>query len=438
MAIYTNYARYLKAKEFKKMIEDQGDTYMLLGLGNPFWDSIVENAVAKMPVAPYNTSIMKAGIFTENQFFDGECHQSFISATRVEGGSGYSGITVDDRMDHSNPSSGVYIDLVKKCLPPFPCSWEDDSTNPRVIYSSNNVNIALGALKSYFIDPNTKHLYGPGAGDSVHDYGVEELPLGDSQESIVYRQAYADMYLRGMALANGIIHPVGLLGAVRCNVNFVKDLGADESAYIGAVNQIWYGDRFWQILDSDPLDETPIEEYLKENDDLPHHLLFNATINPMQLAPELKIDQNIVPRHIAIFVRHRDDRAENELVDDEQQPVLKHDPPGKKYYPVNGTTIFNFGQYHYTETRDDHDQVTISWPNLPDKLPAGYTDDPEHPYSNATEYWLDHMLNFTLPVKTSDGKIYPDGEFKFILNDYIKGSVRDKHSIDRIGYVLGF
>lgn len=438
MAIYTNYARYLKAKEFKKMIEDQGDTYMLLGLGNPFWDSIVENAVAKMPVAPYNIAIMKINSANENQFFDASCHQSFISATKNE--SSYSSITVDDVMIASSPTADSYLDLIQKCLPPFPCSWEDDPLHTRVVYSSSNISsITLGELKNYFIDPGTRHLYGSGGDTGIHDYGAEDIPLGDSQENIIYRQAYADMYLRGRALASGITHPVGLLGAVKCNVNFVKDLGADERTYTGAVNQIWYGDRFWEILDSDPLDSTSIEQYFKTEDDLPHHLLFNATINPMQLAPELKIDQNVVPRHIAIFVRHRDDRAEVEQVDGVDQAVLVHDAPGPRYYPVDGNTIFNLGQCFYREETDEHDQTSVSWEGLPTKFPPDYDEsDPENPYSNATEYWLDHMLNFTLPVKTSDGKIYPDGEFKFILNDYIKGSVRDKHSIDRIGYVLGF
>ena len=99
MAIYTNYARYLKAKEFKKMIEDQGDTYMLLGLGNPFWDSTTDETVAKMPVAPYNTDIMtgitgwsynsSTGTYThgdplnvdQNQFSDTEAYQYFSVGT---------------------------------------------------------------------------------------------------------------------------------------------------------------------------------------------------------------------------------------------------------------------------------------------------------------------------------------------------------------------
>jgi hypothetical protein len=45
------------------------------------------------------------------------------------------------------------------------------------------------------------------------------------------------------------------------------------------------------------------------------------------------------------------------------------------------------------------------------------------------------VLDFTLPV---DGDKYPDGDFKFLLNDYIHGHVREVHSVDRFGYIVGF
>ena len=112
----------------------------------------------------------------------------------------------------------------------------------------------------------------------------------------------------------------------------------------------------------------------------------------MQLCADLKIDQNIVPRQIAIFVRKRIEGVQ-----------------GPKYYPVNNSTVFNFGQYTSEE-----------WENLT----------------------IENKLNFALPVSNGTDK-FPgsaddDTDFKYILSDYIKGSVRDKHSIDRIGYVLGF
>ena len=56
MAIYTQYGRYLKAKQFKEMLEDKYEAYMLFGLGNPKWTDSNENQ--PMPFGPHNTNIL--------------------------------------------------------------------------------------------------------------------------------------------------------------------------------------------------------------------------------------------------------------------------------------------------------------------------------------------------------------------------------------------
>ena len=435
MAIYTQYARYLKAREFKKMIEDQGDTYMLLGLGNPFWDTWDEESQissVKMPVAPYSTEIMTHAdehiTADQNQFYDITTQQNFMSGTYDASSHSYTSANQKCTIENSVPKDYTYANAVKNILPPFPCTWSGDE----VIYSSGTgqsvTEIKLSNYQNYIIDHTDNS-----AQDQLYEYSNDNfspvtlvsLPAGSTVNDIIYRQAYAEMYLRGAAIKAGVFHPCGLLGAVRCDINFVKDLGTDDSVYTGAVNQIWYGDRYWEIID-DPLNEedNTLEKYINVggNDDsaskekiFPHHLLFNATINPMKLCPSLKIDQNIVPRHIAIYVRKQ---KENENTGENDPALIR----GPRYYSVvpsnSEVNVFNFGQYE--KTSDGYNP----------SLPSGVTV---------------NMLNFTLPVNIKEGDTTHQygntddaTDFKFILNDYIKGSVRDKHSIDRIGYVLGF
>lgn len=400
MAIYTNYARYLKAKKFKDMIsgagDNAGDTYMLLGMGNPFWDYIPEGAedgdtAAKMPVAPYNTSIVTVGDANSNQFYDVLCQQCFISESKRT-------FVVEDGV----PKDDTYAKAVKDVLPPFPCNWHDNDSAHIYVSTTNTdkLPITINEFQNYYINSDNRivHIKEDDSGADEPWPNAEILPSGSSAQDVLYRQAYADMYLRGQAIKGGIIHPVGLLGAVKCNVSFVKDIGTNESSYQGKINQIWYGDRFWEILDEDPVAKALQDNTdLPDDKDIPHHILFNATINPMMLCPELRIDQNIVPRQIAICVRKKPTPSGTENLSPD-------------YFPVNDTNVFNFGQY----TQAYIDNPT----NLPGKT----------------------ILNFTLPVKVND-KIYPGGndtDFKILFVDYIRGSVRDNHSIDRIGYVLGF
>ena len=73
MAIYTQYGRYLKAKQFKEMLEDKYEAYMLFGLGNPKWTDSNENQ--PMPFGPHNTNILLYETSTTNQFYDANVQQ---------------------------------------------------------------------------------------------------------------------------------------------------------------------------------------------------------------------------------------------------------------------------------------------------------------------------------------------------------------------------
>jgi hypothetical protein len=410
MAIYTNYGRYLKAKKFKESLEAQSETYMLFGLGNPQWD--VDTAPDNdqfIPVAPYNTSIMLGYLpddtsVGDNQFDDNHASQwfNFIRDETI--------IDYKETLRQSSPiwpgSQNSYINKCKNIVPPFPCIWQNFSSDRNII-SGSDVIVTQNDYHEWCITNDASGYWLHNAGDSLSDTSHSINKPDDSTLDIQY---FSEMYIRGKALEMGIKAPVGLLGAVKCDINFVKDIGPeDNNRYTGDINQFWYGDRYWEIV---RVNDSDLDNYIGKSDDqliYPHHLIFTATVNPRSLCDELLTDQYLVPRHIALFTRKKEIDSEHSTIDpiNPNNSVIVY-KNGKNYYRAY-ENIFNFGQYTTSELE------SLSMP-------------PE---------FTGEILNFTIPCSV-DSDTYPDGEFKFLLNDYIRGQIRQVHSIDRFGYVIGF
>lgn len=403
MAIYTNYGRYLKAKQFKEMLENYCDTYMVFGLGNPQWDATEPQTPQDIPVAPYNTSVLTA---ENGQFYDKYVNLYFNDTDD----------TVIPAITNSEPTEeliGKYYNACKDLNPSFPCIWSNPNNTEFTIVeltkknpedSSNaTINIKQNNYQDYYIQKNAES-----SAFILHYTGSDSTIKSDVDDTVVLpppinsldRQYFSEMYLRGTAIANGIKAPVGLLGAIKCNIDFVKDIGTDDSAYTGDITQFWYGDRYWETVNvPDPMsqNDTPVDisDYINPSINqaiYPHHLIFTATVHPRILCSELQFDQYIVPRQIGIFT------VKKSVDPDEKRP---------KYYRAY-ENVFDFGQYNFAGDNKD-----------------------TYPLDE------DHVLKFALPY-SADGYKTNKGEFEFLLNDYIRGQVRESHSIDRFGYVVGF
>lgn len=420
MAIYTQYGRYQKAKLFKEMLESYGDTYMLLGLGNPYWDLEVKNQ--PIPVAPYDTSHINPNpSIDNNQFLDANVNQYFSNVDYTDQESQYNvSAKVEQSLTNGAPNetedTGKYLAKCKDLIPPFPCIWHDVNGDQGTLIAEKIIH--QNDYQNYYISTSDYQTY------TLNTY------LGGSAGTIQYptdpyeRQFFSELVLRNFAHANcskpGLIkHPAGLLGCVRCGISFVRDIGTSlDTNYVGGVDQFWYGDRYWEVVDPN---EDTLESYINDTTKIyPHHLLFSATINPRQLfAENLNIDQNLIPREVAIFSKKLTYTVDGNDIEYEHGPST---------YRV-GEYIFNFGQY----TKKDIDD----------------TSDPQNPRGLKYEtlggetIGTNRILNFTFPCtineqSPSDDNSYPAGDFKFILNDYIKGTIRNRHSVDRIGYIVGF
>jgi hypothetical protein len=389
MAIYTNYGRYLKAREFKEILDgENNETYMLFGIGNHLWDSQSE-----IPIAPYNTSIITDNTVTNNQFDDQHVNQYFMK-----------GNSVNQTLTNGMPQHGSLADISAEYLPPFPCIWQLYDTNDVLISQDDGApeDIKRDQFHRFYITSNEDTYTWYKIGDdnaSVADIGttgpITKMPAA---------QYFSELVLRGNALEHNKLYlndntkacvPVGLLGAVRCTVDFVRDIGTDEDGnYRGLSRQFFYGDRYWEIISPD--------EKLGQGNILPHHLIITSTINPRNMQEVLKLDQNIIPRQIAIYTR--------------KKKIVGSDiKDGKTFYRVH-QNLFNFGQYEQTDFKPEN-----QWPSNGEILnfaPAYYTGDDD-----------DRVLH----------QDDIDDRFNLLLVDYIKGSVRvDKHAIDRFGYVIGF
>lgn len=402
MAIYTQYGRFIKAKLFKEMLESSGDTYMVFGIGNSFWDD--PNSGQPIPVAPYNTTcISESG----GQFLDPNTNQYFIDPN-AEGDDPRIIQTVSD----GESVDGTLINRCKNLLPPFPCIWKNYEANNNLIYINyHNIDPAIDIdyitqedYEKYYVKYDSvsgeDHLYYYDESSSSF-INIGAVDLNDSNQPDWADQYYAELRLRGYAIENfgsGYKTPVGLLGAVKCSISYVKDIGSGDN-YTGNANQFWYGDRYWEIVDPQ---ESDLDNYINSVDSsaetkigqdvYPHYLLITATVNPRQLCNDLNIDQKIIPRQIAIYTRKHDGNPDSKL-------------DGKISFSV-ADHKFNFGQMSKSEAELDNNT--------------------EHP-----------TLNFTLPCTVNDVQ-YPDGDFKFILSDYVRGTNRNLHTVSRFGYIVGF
>lgn len=394
MAIYTNYARYLKAKQFKEYLsaESVGDTYMVFGMGSPYWDSVNEESMQSMPVAPYNTTTLTIPTSTaDNQFYDNTIQQYMLSKTAVE-----------RTVINGIPAEDSFINHMGNLVPAFPCIWHSSTGDGPYLFPSKQEStsplkdITQNNYQDYYIYNNKLYSTSDTTG---HD--IDSISSLTNQE-LCY---YSELCLRGKALnltgtnlPSTLKTPVGLLGAVRCSIEFVRDAGPNGELIKGTSEYFWYGDRYWQIVkDSDVKDDN-----ITSNTELPHHLMFLSMVNPRDLCSELELDQNLVPRQIAIYTRKRTSGR------------------GPRFYRVE-ENIFNFGQY----SKQDLSAAFANPSLLTVDIPA--TD------RKGT------LLNFTLPhIGSTDATTWPAGEFKFVLHDYIRGANRNAHSSDRFGYVVGF
>lgn len=374
MAIYSNYGKYIKAKKFKEAVETNG-LYMLLGIGYPSWGN--DNQI---PISPFNSTVLTDNI-TNNQFKDSHIN---LYTNDVDGNL----ITHLEDGSVNSPSvsdNDSFISRYKDIMPPFPGVWKyntsDESTE--LFNGVSLSNFKYHYIKSY---PN---------GMKLDDTTEVQLP-DNLPENSIKRQVFSEMYLRGL---NRLIkNPVGLLGAIKCDISFVKDIGSEsDNIYTGSDSQFWYGDRYWEICNVDELVSTNnVSPFDSTVVNFPHHLLVTAMLNPRYLCATFSIDQSIIPGQIAIFAKKS---------------------PGDLYYRV-GENIFNFGQYSASELNSIDSNVLNSLGK---------------PSESLIDKRTNRILNFTL----ADDK-FPSGEFEFILNDYIKGSPRQQHMVDRIGYIIGF
>ena len=423
MAIYTQYGRYLKAKQFKEMLEDKYEAYMLFGLGNPKWTDSTENQ--PMPFGPHNTNILLYDKPTTNQFYDANVQQYFTDRDRN---------TAEQFVSYSKPIT-EYARKVAELLPVFPAIWykypvptkEDDPTSDMFTISNDinndDVNIDLMKYQNYYIQSG---------GDGFHLKDVT-APAFDNKVNIpstpIAKMYFAELYLRGLAIENHIMAPVGLLGAIKCNLSLVRDLGTDESKYTGLQSQFWYGDRYWEIVNPN---DTSLEDYIKYKDEsgnlstsgvaeyYPTHLLFTSMINPRNLCDNLNIDNGIAPQQLAIYIRKKHYNADINAYEN-----------GKPYYRVDGNNIFNFCQYTAESIKD----YNITYIQAARAYQLSHTD--KNKQLNGK-----YIFNFTLPDENHkynyDDPKLNDGESKLLLHDYIKGQIRENHSIEKIGYIVGF
>ena len=182
MAIYTQYGRYIKAKLFKEMLDTNNETYMLFGLGNPYWDDDSQ----QMPIASYNTS----SLITESpsQFYDIHINQWVNRYRHLPVKYVNNGEATDE------PPSA----LLANNIPPFPCTWqnygEDGSQSDKILLTGSSTVIRQNHLQDYYIIENSGSY-------ELYNFSSNVPESISVPTDSIGRQVFVELYLRGKAIS---------------------------------------------------------------------------------------------------------------------------------------------------------------------------------------------------------------------------------------------
>lgn len=249
MAIYTQYGRYTKAKLFKESVNSGGGVYFAFGIGNPDWDS------AGVISAPYDEKCT----FSLGTYFDNQKSRYY--------------------KDSSNVVKPLYASLATNAstkVPLFP-----------VIYNNATFQFEIASGAGYVGVTSYKDAYITKTGSEyiLHYQGNDtsiKIPSATyNPKEFVY---FCELFIRGTARADNCF---GLLGMVKGDACLVKDIGNSST---GAINEFYYGDRYWKVVDDSDADS-----------EMPCHVLLSASIEPKMLCDDAEVDLGMIARQVAIY-----------------------------------------------------------------------------------------------------------------------------------------
>lgn len=405
MGIYTDYGRFMKARQFKEWCNSGAGIWFGFGLGSPEWDNIITDDGRGRPNVPPSSPNLYSPLyrwFTSYKEEHGATPPATLAPQELSLiDRSYWGTTDGEWPDdstvisnpnlppsQSSPSLGFYktptdsnpsffnyenresndFTLLFPQVPVFPQSYEDDWSGigkPIDVYNSTSN-----------FDPDVE----PTDPSQYKDFAYN------------YHLYYSDYNYSG---SNFFGAPLGFMSFIQGSAQFVEPLEDDSSTEsIDNIRKFKYGNHYWKIVpDSD------IESLMGENP-LPHHILLTVSVFPNELAKSSLVELQLPVRQVSVF------KFPDELV----TPLGLDVSPLPRSNQVIMRESLNM-IYHKLES--DH-SITKS---------DNYSDHKNIPF---------HGFLPMDPNNTNTPTI------EMLINDFMTARKRDVQQTDRYGYIIGF
>lgn len=401
MGIYTDYGRFMKAREFKNWCNNGAGIWFGFGTGSPRWDyEVLVNSSSSKPNVPTSSPAAYTPLYKwyaqykdpsweggsqilqdpETVFLDG----SAIIETEEE----------PDPMPTAKTSTELYNEwdtFPSNGLSPAICKLGPGSlTPPHITFS----DVSFYMWEKEYADPDSgtsSELYPspsipPFPVSYLSDWNTYHNPMSayNSSPSIpsdpeLYKQYAYDLHF--FQVMNTTV-PLGFLSLIQGKALFVEPI--DDTEVQDSLKTFKYGKHYWRIVP-----DTDITAYK-----LPHHILLTVSVFP------------------------------NELI---------NDTIAERYLLVRQVSVFKFPDYLKTELGLD----SVSVPRANQVIRA---DRLNMLYPGATPVSGKANIPFNCNNPLEPNPLNPNGDetVEMLVNDFMTGRKRDVQQTDRYGYIIGF
>ena len=407
MGIYTEYGRFVKARQFKEWCNAGAGIWFGFGIGSPEWDNIItDNSITDSrdrPNTPPSSPNLYSPLyrwFTSYKEDQGDTPPATLAPQELSLiDRSYWGIVDGSWPDNNTiinnpstptdsyaPSLGFYSSDTPEFFH-YTNRKEDDYTLlfPQVpVFPQAYENDWVGDGKPIDVYQST----------SSFDPDVE--PNDSSQyESFAYNY---HIYYSGSNYSNSLFGaPLGFMSFIQGSAHFVIPLEDGEvDSPIDNIRRFKYGNHYWRVLQDSDIESSMGDIHL------PHHILLTVSVFPNDIARSSLVEMQLPIRQVSVF----------------KFPDSLITPLGLDVSPLpRGNQVIRRDSLNMVYHQLNNDNSITPSPDDPSSQRKGI---PFHAFT---------------PMNPNNSEA---PTIEMIINDFMTARRRDVQQTDRYGYIIGF
>ena len=388
MGIYSDYGRFMKARQFKTYCNSGAGIWFAFSIGSERWDQIAPDSDENYhPFVPPSSPSAYTPLY-----------RWFTSYKETTGVLLPQELALLDRSFASEEDPPFYPS--DQYMEDYATTKPSTQLSPSYNFFMNNVftsvpweNQYKTVYNKYYPSPSIpvfavgyENDWSPLTDSYPSDFDPTEEPTDPSQfKEFAYNHHIYDGLIGS---DQGKQVPLGLLSMIQGSAYFVEPIeGEPESTPTSSLKTFKYGSLYWRIV--------PDIEITRNH--LPHHVLLTVTVFPNELSDLAIVEKELPVRQISVM-KFPDSMVSDLGLDQDPLPrsaqVIKRKRINIMYHTSSGTKIN------------------------------------EYPVPNA-----DNIVNIPFACKDP---LNPEDTIEVLINDFMTGRVKDVQQTDRYGYIIGF